>query len=65
MLYHICFRLNVYMEILHFMHVFNSELYMKDSRNIKVRIIQQDIYLWAEVTKHFLLIPNLLIDFTS
>ena len=53
------------MEILHFMHVFNSELYMKDSRNIKVRILQQDIYMWAEFTKHFLLIPNLLIDFTS
>ena len=53
------------MEILHFMHLFNSELYMKDSRNIKVRIIQQDINMWAEFIKHFLLIPNLLIDFTS
>lgn len=53
------------MEILHFMHVFNSELYMKDSRNIKVRIIQKDIHMWAEFTKHFLLIPNLLIDFTA
>ena len=47
MLYDICFRLNVYMEILHFIHVFNSELYLKDSRNrnIKVRIIQQDIHI--------------------
>lgn len=50
------------MEILHFMHLFNSELYMKDSRNIKVRIIQQDINMRAEFIKHFLLIPNLLIS---
>lgn len=29
------FQLNVYMEILHFMHVFNSELYMKDRQKYK------------------------------